>query len=130
MAGIAGSIGEACTLGSALTRWIPPFWPLSVDCHPDSLHPDSLEREELLALYGCCDVFLSLHRSEGFGRGMAEALQLGLDVIATAYGGNADFCSGPLAHPFAATRCPSPEAPTPVPMAMCGASRILTTPHS
>ena len=35
----------------------------------------TLEREELLALYGCCDVFLSLHRSEGFGRGMAEALQ-------------------------------------------------------
>ena len=28
-------------------------------------------RDELLALYACCDVFLSLHRSEGFGRGMA-----------------------------------------------------------
>ena len=50
-------------------------------------------------LYGCCDVFLSLHRSEGFGRGMAEALDLGLDVIATTYGGNTDFCNGPLAHP-------------------------------
>ena len=37
----------------------------------------SLDRNELLALYGCCDVFLSLHRSEGFGRGMAEALLLG-----------------------------------------------------
>ena len=36
---------------------------------------------------------LSLHRSEGFGRGMAEALQLGVDVIATAYGGNTDFCA-------------------------------------
>ena len=35
---------------------------------------ESLPREQLLALYGCCDVFLSLHRSEGFGRGMAEAL--------------------------------------------------------
>jgi hypothetical protein len=42
---------------------------------------------------------LSLHRSEGFGRGMAEALQLGVDVIATAYGGNTVFCTGPLAHP-------------------------------
>ena len=37
---------------------------------------ESLPREELLALYGCCDVFLSLHRSEGFRRGMVEALQL------------------------------------------------------
>jgi hypothetical protein len=27
---------------------------------------------------------ISPHRSEGFGRGMAEALQLGVDVIATA----------------------------------------------
>jgi glycosyltransferase involved in cell wall biosynthesis len=44
-------------------------------------------------------VFLSLQRSEGFGRGMAEALQLGVDVITTAYGGNTDFCTGPLAHP-------------------------------
>ena len=32
---------------------------------------------------------------------MAESLQLGLDVIATAYGGNTDFCTGPLAHPCA-----------------------------
>ena len=32
---------------------------------------------------------------------MAEALQLGVDVIATAYGGNTDFCSGPLAYPCA-----------------------------
>ena len=36
---------------------------------------------------------LSLHRVEGLGRGMAEALQLGVDVIATAYGGNTDFCA-------------------------------------
>jgi hypothetical protein len=33
---------------------------------------------------------ISLHRPEGFGRGIAEDLQLGVDVIATAYGGNTD----------------------------------------
>jgi len=60
---------------------------------------ESLDRDDLLALYGCCDVFLSLHRSEGFGMGMAEALQLGIHVIATDYGGNTDFCTGPLSHP-------------------------------
>jgi glycosyltransferase involved in cell wall biosynthesis len=59
-----------------------------------------LDREGILALYGCCDVFVSLHRSEGLGLGLAEALQLGLDIIATDYGGNADFCTGPLAHPI------------------------------
>lgn len=33
----------------------------------------NLEREKLLSLYGCCDSFISLHRSEGLGRGHAEA---------------------------------------------------------
>lgn len=61
----------------------------------------NLDRPKLLALYGCCDAFVSLHRSEGLGLGMAEALQLGLDVIATSYGGNSDFLAGPLAHPIA-----------------------------
>lgn len=73
----------------------------------------SLERDELLALYGCCDVFLSLHRSEGFGRGMAEALQLGVDVISTAYGGNTEFCSGPLAHPVRFQTVPIPRGAYP-----------------
>jgi glycosyltransferase involved in cell wall biosynthesis len=59
-----------------------------------------LDRGAILALYGCCDAFVSLHRSEGLGLGPAEALQLGLDVIATDYGGNTDFCVGPLAHPI------------------------------
>jgi glycosyltransferase involved in cell wall biosynthesis len=59
----------------------------------------SLDRTDLLALYGCCDIFVSLHRSEGLGRGHAEALQLGLDVIVTNYGSTTDFCTGPRAHP-------------------------------
>jgi glycosyltransferase involved in cell wall biosynthesis len=59
-----------------------------------------LDRSSILALLACCDVYVSLHRSEGLGIGLAEALQLGLDVIATDYGGNTDFCSGPLAHPI------------------------------
>jgi Glycosyl transferases group 1 len=55
----------------------------------------TLSRPDLLALYQCCDCFLSLHRAEGFGRGIAEALQLGLHVIATGYSGNVDFCQTP-----------------------------------
>lgn len=45
---------------------------------------------------------------EDFGRGMAEALQLGLDIIATDYGGNTDFCTGPLAHPVRCQEVPIP----------------------
>ncbi|MDB4336153.1 glycosyltransferase [Synechococcus sp. AH-603-M21] len=74
---------------------------------------ESLPRHGLLSLYGCCDVFLSLHRSEGFGRGMAEALQLGLDVIATDFGGNTDFCTGPLAHPVRWRKVPIPRGSYP-----------------
>lgn len=73
----------------------------------------NLKKDELLAMYGCCDVFLSLHRSEGFGRGIAEAFQLGLDVIASEYGGNNDFCIGPLAHPVRCIEVPIPRGAYP-----------------
>lgn len=55
----------------------------------------TLARPDLLALYQACDCFLSLHRAEGFGRGIAEAMQLGLHVICTGYSGNIDFCRAP-----------------------------------
>jgi glycosyltransferase involved in cell wall biosynthesis len=58
---------------------------------------NTLPRPDLLALYKACDCFTSLHRAEGFGRGLAEALQLGLHVIATGYSGNVDFCQSPYA---------------------------------
>ena len=53
---------------------------------------ETLPRAELLSLYQACDCFVSLHRAEGFGRGIAEALQLGLRLIVTDYSGNVDFC--------------------------------------
>ncbi len=55
----------------------------------------SLSRLDVLGLYAACDCFVSLHRAEGFGRGLAEALQLGLHLIATDYSGNTDFCRRP-----------------------------------
>ncbi len=38
-----------------------------------------------------CDAYVSLHRSEGFGFTMAEAMALGKPVIATGYSGNLEF---------------------------------------
>lgn len=48
---------------------------------------------EMKSLIWITDCFVSLHRSEGFGRGLSEAMALGKPVIATAYSGNMDFCS-------------------------------------
>jgi glycosyltransferase involved in cell wall biosynthesis len=43
------------------------------------------------ALTAACDCYVSLHRSEGLGLTMAEAMRQGRPVIATAYSGNVDF---------------------------------------
>ena len=43
------------------------------------------------ALLQCTDCFVSLHRAEGFGFGMAEAMYMGKPVIATNWSGNTDF---------------------------------------
>jgi len=51
----------------------------------------TLTRSEILALLDLSDCFVSLHRSEGFGRGPAEAMYLGKPVIVTNYSGNTDF---------------------------------------
>ena len=45
------------------------------------------------AMIAACDCFVSLHRSEGFGFTMAEAMWLGRPVIATGYSGNLDYMS-------------------------------------
>ncbi len=47
----------------------------------------------LAALYRMCDCFVSLHRSEGFGFGPAEAMAHGRTAIVTNYSGVCDFCT-------------------------------------
>ena len=50
-----------------------------------------MERPELNALIEVSDCYVSLHRSEGFGVTIAEAMALGKPTIATAYSANVDF---------------------------------------
>lgn len=50
-----------------------------------------LSYEELLGLYASCDAFVSLHRAEGLGLGLMEAMLLGKPVVATGWSGNMDF---------------------------------------
>lgn len=50
-----------------------------------------LSYEEVLGLYASCDAFISLHRAEGLGLGLMEAMLLGKPVVATGWSGNMDF---------------------------------------
>ncbi len=50
-----------------------------------------MDRMRVYELESACDCFVSLHRSEGFGLGIAEAMYLGKPVIATGWSGNMDF---------------------------------------
>ena len=43
------------------------------------------------SLINACDCFVSLHRAEGFGRGLGEAMALGRLAMGTAWSGNMDF---------------------------------------
>lgn len=51
----------------------------------------SLTVAEKDALMLACDCYVSLHRSEGFGLTLAEAMAIGKPVIGTRYSGNVDF---------------------------------------
>jgi glycosyltransferase involved in cell wall biosynthesis len=51
----------------------------------------SLSGEQLDGVMAACDCYVSLHRAEGFGLTMAEAMAIGKPVIATGYSGNLDF---------------------------------------
>ena len=52
---------------------------------------ETLTRADQMALVAAADCMVSLHRSEGLGLHLAEAMWLGTPTIATRYSGNLDF---------------------------------------
>lgn len=86
---------------------------LAVDAH-DRLVAAGADRSDVIvwdrhlsaadqaAFIGGLDVLLSLHRSEGLGLHLAEAMWLGTPVVATGYSGNVDFmdssCAALVGH--------------------------------
>ena len=52
---------------------------------------EHLSKNALMELINATDVYISLHRGEGFGLGMLEAMALSKPVIAINYGGNTEF---------------------------------------
>lgn len=70
-------------LGAALTEAVASVGGVIIS--------EDLSRHDMDTLLATCDIYVSLHRSEGFGLGMAEAMSLGKAVVATGFGGNTDF---------------------------------------
>lgn len=55
---------------------------------------DRYSRDETFSFLKSLDAYVSLHRSEGFGLSCAEAMALGLPVVASDYSGNLEFMNG------------------------------------
>jgi glycosyltransferase involved in cell wall biosynthesis len=66
----------------------------------------TLNRGEVLGLVDACDAYLSLHRSEGFGRTLAEAMLFGKPVVGTGFSGNMDFLDEQSGFPVRWSRRP------------------------
>lgn len=54
---------------------------------------EHFSRQDSIDFMTACDAYISLHRSEGFGRVIAEAMSLGQPVVVTNFSGNVDFCT-------------------------------------
>ena len=59
--------------------------------HRITLMDDYLSKDAKNGLLSICDCYISLHRAEGFGLTLAEAMFLEKPVIATGWSGNMDF---------------------------------------
>jgi glycosyltransferase involved in cell wall biosynthesis len=67
---------------------------------------ESLTRQEMLGLLAAANCYVSLHRAEGFGFGMTEAMALGKPVIGTDYSGNTEFLMHETGYPIPYTLRP------------------------
>ncbi|MEI9929107.1 MAG: glycosyltransferase [Rhizomicrobium sp.] len=65
--------------------------------------------EQMTALVRDADCIVSLHRSEGFGYLISDAMAFGTPVIATDYSGNVDFANGETAYPVSYSLIPIPD---------------------
>jgi glycosyltransferase involved in cell wall biosynthesis len=89
--------------------------------------PGNWPREQQLRLIASADAVVSLHRAEGLGLTLAEALLLEKPVIATAFGGNTDFTTPETAFLVDYVSVPIGESVGPYPATACWAEPSLST---
>lgn len=92
-----GLVGLVLKLGQTRAghAWADPGQLLAEAAGHPGIHvvDRDLPYRDALSLAASCDACVSLHRAEGLGLGMLEAMSLGKPVIATAWSGNMDFTS-------------------------------------
>ena len=64
-----------------------------------TLITERMEKKKLNSLIRLCDVMISMHRAEGFGLVMAEAMALGTPAVATDWSANTEFMPEEAACP-------------------------------
>lgn len=64
---------------------------------------DVFSRAQTIGLLARADCFISLHRAEGFGRLLAEAMAVGTAVVATDWSGSASFLNESTGYPVSFT---------------------------
>jgi glycosyltransferase involved in cell wall biosynthesis len=63
----------------------------------------AMAKQEVDALIASSDAYVSLHRAEGFGRPLVEAMMLRTAVIATQWSGSADYLTSQTGYPVRST---------------------------
>ena len=88
----ADPVGLVIKIGNADERELQALKAVLAGYHVTFVR-EMLPKEEVNSLIRCCDVYVSLHRSEGYGLVLAESMMMGVPTIATDYSANTEFQS-------------------------------------
>jgi glycosyltransferase involved in cell wall biosynthesis len=93
-------------------KYAPPAyaaWQQELLEDPDVfLIEETLDQADMLALIGCADVVLSLHRAEGLGLLVADAIGQGVPLVTTDWSGTTDLIDHHCGYPVSFTLVPTP----------------------
>ncbi len=81
----------------------PGWLEVAAECSADdriTILAGTFDRPKALGVIAACDCLVSPHRAEGFGRNIAEAILLGIPVLATEFSGCTDFLAPEEGIPF------------------------------